>query len=296
MGQYPDFEALADFVAVADSGSITSGARRRSQPKQTVSRRLITLEAMLGVRLFDRTTRSLRLTAEGLQLLDRARQMLSDVEETRQLISAHSETAEGVVRISAPVLLGTTVLGAIVARLLAAHPKLSLDVVLADRRVDLVDEGFDVAIRVGQDEDSSLVSRVLTTAETIIVAAPALDLPQAPAELSKTPCVLFGERSGQAVWTLWRGGRAQSVPVRGRLGGTSLKLCLDAAVAGAGVAKVPAFIARPLIESGALVRALPEWHAGREPLRLVFPSRRLLSFRLRTVLDEFVAAFRGLDL
>jgi DNA-binding transcriptional LysR family regulator len=300
VGQLPDLEALADFIAVADTGSITVAARTRGRPKQTVSHRLMAIEGALGVRLFDRTTRSLRLTAEGLLLLDRARRVLADIEDTRQMLSARSVSPEGVVRISAPVLLGTTVLGPIAARILAAHPRLRLEIVLSDRRVDLVEEGFDAAIRVGEDDDSSLVGRVLTTAETIVVAAPASVAahgpPRRPADLAERPCILFGEDSGPAAWTLWSGERSVTVDVTGRLGCSSLMLCLDAAAAGAGYAKVPAFIARPRIDSGAVVRVLPGWHAGRDPLRVVFPSKRLLSARLRTFVDEATDAFRALSL
>jgi DNA-binding transcriptional LysR family regulator len=300
MGQSLDIDALADFVATAGEGSVTAGARRRNQPKQTVSRRLAALETALGVRLFDRTTRSLRLTAEGLLLLDRAGRILAELEDTRQALSARSVLVEGMVRLSAPVLLGKTVLGAVAARILAAHPGLSLEIVLSDRRVDLVEEGFDAAIRVGAEEDSSLVSRTLTTAETIIVGPPpgvaGHSLPREPRDLAGVPCILFGEDAGRTAWTLWRGDACVSVDVRGRLRCSSLKLCLDAAAGGAGYANVPAFIARPLIQGGTLVRVLPEWHAGRFPLRIVFPSRRLLSARLRTFVDEAVQAFGAMSL
>ena len=113
------------------------------------------LEADLGVRLFDRSTRALRLTPEGVLLLDRARGMLADIEETRRTLSDRSAAAEGVLRVSAPVLLGQTVLGAVVARILCAYPHLRLEIVLSDRRVDLIEDGFDAAIRVGLHEDSS---------------------------------------------------------------------------------------------------------------------------------------------
>jgi LysR family transcriptional regulator, regulator for bpeEF and oprC len=295
MGQFLDFEALADFVATVDAGGITAGAHRRGQPKQTVSRRIMALEAALGVRLFDRSNRALRLTPEGVLLLERARRLLADLEETRQTLSDRSGSAAGLLRISAPVLLGQTLLGAVAARMLAAHPDLLLEIVLSDRRVDLVEDGFDAAIRVGPQDDSSLIHRVFATAETIIVAAPsaiaAYGAPAHPSELAHRPCILFGERISRSEWVLSRDDERVEVKVNGRLSSTSLKFNLDAAAAGAGFASVPAYIARPMIEARVVERALPAWHSARVPLRIVYPSKRLPSARLRVFLDGVVANF-----
>lgn len=300
MGQNFGLEAMADFVATAEAGSISAGARQRGQPKQTVSRRLLALEQELDVRLFERTTRSLRLTEEGQLLLDRARRILADADDVRRTLSARSATTEGHLRISAPSLLGNTMLGTVAARMLAAHPGLRLEINLSERRVDLVEEGFDAAIRIGYDDDSTLVSRILTTAGTVIVAAPSVisahGAPNEPNALSQRPCILFGPQSGRASWTFTRDDQVSNVDVEGRLTCNSLKLCLDAAVAGAGFANVPAFIARPLVDEGMLVRVLPDWDAGRFPLRVVFPSRRYVSARLRAFVDEAAEAFGRLSL
>jgi DNA-binding transcriptional LysR family regulator len=295
MGQPLDFEALADFIAAVDAGSVTAGAKRRGQPKQTVSRRIMALEAELGVRLFDRSNRALRLTPEGALLQERARRLLADLEETRQTISDRSGSAAGLLRISAPVLLGQTVLGAVAARILGAHPNLKLEIVLSDRRVDLVEDGFDAAIRVGLQDDSSLIHRVIAYAETIIVAAPAAiaayGAPAHPSDLADRPCILFGERISRSEWTLARDEERIQVKVNGRLSSTSLKFNLNAAAAGAGFASIPAYIARPMIEAGAVEHILPAWHSARVPLRIVYPSKRLPSARLRVFLEEVVANF-----
>lgn len=295
MGQMLDLNALSDFVATVDAGGITAGARLRGQPKQTVSRRLMALEADLGVRLFDRSTRALRLTPEGVLLLDRARGMLADIEETRRTLSDRSAAAEGVLRVSAPVLLGQTVLGAVVARILSAYPHLRLEIVLSDRRVDLIEDGFDAAIRVGLHEDSSLISRVFATAETIIVASPTAiathGAPETPEALAQRECILFGEAAGATDWTLTNGVERKTVRVSGRLSCTSLALCLDAAAGGAGCANVPAFIARAMIQAGTVNQVLPDWRSARVPLRIVYPSKRFMSARLRAFVDEAVAGF-----
>jgi DNA-binding transcriptional LysR family regulator len=299
MGQYLDLEALADFLAAIDAGGVTAAARQRRQPKQTVSRRLLALEAELGVRLFDRTTRALRLTPEGALLQERARRVLADVEETRRTLADRSAAVEGLLRISAPVLLGQTVLGRVAARILAAYPNLRLEIVLSDRRVDLIEEGYDAAIRVGQHDDSSLVSRVFANADTIVVASPtalaAWGAPARPEDLARKPCILFADAGAATTWTLSDGERSRAVKITGRLTCTSLKLCLDAAVAGAGFASIPAFLARPSLDSGEVRGVLPGWISGRAPLRIVYPSKRLLSARLRAFIDETVASFAGFE-
>jgi DNA-binding transcriptional LysR family regulator len=295
MGQYLDLDALADFLAAIDAGGVTAAARRRGQPKQTVSRRLLALESELGVRLFDRSTRALRLTPEGALLEERARRVLADIEEAQRTLTDRSSAPEGLLRISAPVLLGQSVLGAVAARILAAYPKLRLEIVLSDRRVDLVEDGFDAAIRVGEHDDSSLMSRVFARAETIIVAAPSVvakhGKPTRPEDLARKPCILFAATGSSATWTLSDGKRTCAVKVGGRLTCTSLQFCLDAATAGAGFASVPAYIARPSLEAGIIVRALPAWTSGHSPLRIVYSSRRLQSARLQAFLDEAVASF-----
>lgn len=295
MGPYLDTEALADFLAVADRGTVSAGARQRGSPKQTVSRRLRALELDLGVRLFDRSTRALRLTHEGQLLLERARRIMADLAETRLALLASPDTSRGVVRLSAPVLLGQTMLGALAADLGNRWPGLRLEIVLSDRRVDLIEDGFDAAIRVGPEGQTGLVSRQLAMAQTIVVASPAAiaihGSPQDPETLARLPCIQFGPDGRQRSWTLWQDQQPIKVAITGRLGFSAISLCLDAAVAGGGFALVPAFIAAPHIEQGALVRVLPDWHGGVVPVRLVTPDRRLVPARLAVVADALVAAF-----
>ncbi|WP_298123814.1 LysR family transcriptional regulator [Brevundimonas sp.] len=291
-----DLDALSDFVAVADAGGISPAARRLGRPKQTLSRRILALEAQLGVRLLDRGTRALRLTPEGRLLRERAGRLLEDLDDLQRTLSDRAQEVRGPLRLSAPILLGQTALGGIAARVLARHPHLRLELVMADRQVDLVEEGFDAAIRVGPDAGMGVVALKLADADVILVAAPDLTGPHAlppehPADLADMPCILLGETGDRHTWTLSRGAETAPVAVSGRLTASSLKLCLDAAVAGAGVASVPAFIARPHLASGDLVRVLPEWTSGRMPIRLVHPGRRLASPRLRAVSAALAEAF-----
>jgi DNA-binding transcriptional LysR family regulator len=290
-----DVESLADFVAVVQGGSISAGARLRGQPKQTVSRRVMALEQQLGVRLLDRGTRALRLTAEGTLLHERAERILADLDETRRALADRHAVPEGLLRISAPMLLGQTLLGAVIARLVREHPKLRIEAVLSDRRVDIVEDGFDAAIRAGPMDDSKLVGRVFARAEMILVASPAWlraqGAPKAPRDLARMPCVLFGHGIASATWRLARGADREAVEVQGPVTASSLKLALDVARGGAGMASVPAFLARDFIDAGELERVLPAWTTGVADLRVVFPSRRLVSARLRVFIDALAEDF-----
>ena len=300
MGRSFDLEAVSDFLAVAEAGGISAGARLRGVPKQTVSRRLRALEADAGVLLLNRSARQVRLTPEGELLRDRARLALADLEETRRLLADRAAMPVGVVRLSAPILLGQTVLGRVAARIARRYPAIRLEISLADRRVDLVDEAFDAAIRVGPETDATLVSRTLAKAETILVASPEAiqryGRPQSPEELAALPCILFGDAGATRDWRLQVHDRTVTVTVGGPLTLSSLKLCLDAAEAGAGFASVPAFITRDAIGAGRIERVLPDWRSGFSEIRFVYPSRRLPSARLRAVLDETVSAFTEIEM
>lgn len=293
-----DLEALTDFVAVVEAGSISGGARLRRVPKQSVSRRLLQLENGLGIRLFERTTRALHLTPEGEFLRERAADVLATLEEARRALTDRAVEAAGPLRISCPTLLGQTVMGSIAAMALARHPRLTLEIVLADRRVSLVEEGYDAAIRVGPADESGLVDLHLADAETIIVAAPSLvgeAVPTTPAELAAFPAIVFSEARDCAPWVVTRGSERALVPVRASLATSSHMLNLEAAKAGAGIARVPAFIARTALNAGQLVRMLPEWDGAISPIRLVYSSRRLESARLRAFKDVAIEAFASID-
>lgn len=292
-----ELEALTDFVAVVDAGSISAGARLRGVPKQSVSRRLLQLENTLGVRLFERTTRALHLTPEGDFLRAIATEVLATLEEARRALTDRAVEAVGPLRVSCPTLLGQTVVGSLAATALARHPRLTLEIVLTDRRVSLVEEGFDAAIRVGPAGDTPLVAMHLADAETIIVAAPSLlgeTVPARPADLSAYPAIAFSEARDCAPWVVTRDNEQALIPVRVALTSSSHMLNLEAALAGAGLARVPAFIARKAIDAGHLVQLLPDWHGAVSEIRLVYPSQRLESARLRAFKELAAEAFASI--
>jgi DNA-binding transcriptional LysR family regulator len=285
-----NIEALRDFLAVIEAGGITAGAARRGSSKQSVSRRLMALEQQLGVRIIDRSKRALRLTPEGEILKERAQRILSDLADTQRLFADATTSPEGLLRISAPHLLGQTLLGGIIGALLEKHPGLQIEAVLSDNRVDLVEEGFDAAIRVGNFEDSTLISRLVSRAQTILVASPMLvakwGTPASPSDLEGWPAIIFGVGKFRTRWRLSDGKQEQIVELNARLCASSIQLCVDSAIAGAGAAIIPAFLAAPLVDSGKLVRILPQWQLPHSEIRIVFPTRRLMSPRLRVFIDE----------
>jgi DNA-binding transcriptional LysR family regulator len=294
-----DLAALSDFLAVVEAGGISAGARATGRPKQSVSRRLMQLEESLSVRLFERTTRALRLTAEGEYLRDRAASLLADLDETRRALVERAATVAGPLRISCPVLLGQTIMGQVAAKALARHPDLTLEIVLADRRVALVEEGFDAALRVGPNGDAGHGFVDLAVAETILVAAPSAlqgAMPEHPSDISSLPIIAFSEAKDCAPWRVRRDTEEALISIKPALTSSSLMLCLEAAKAGAGVTRVPAFIAREALQTGQLVRLLLDWTAGTAPIRLIYPSRRLLSARLRAFIQVATEAFATAEL
>lgn len=194
----------------------------------------------------------------------------------------------GPLRLSCPTLLGHTIVGGVAAKALARHPRLTLEIILTDRRVSLVEEVFDAAIRVGSVSESGLTSVPLTEAETVLVAAPGLPgcaADASPAQVASLPRIAFRESRDCASWQFERGGERVLISSAPSLVSSSHSLNLEAALAGGGVAKVPAFIARSALSAGRLVRLLSDWHGGSVPIRLVYPSRRLESARLRAFIE-----------
>ena len=290
-----DIEALENIVAVARAGSISAAARATGQPKQSMSRRLLALEDQLGVRLLERTTHALHLTAEGHALCDRAERILADLAETQQAIAERAHEPEGPLRVSAPMLLGQTLLGAVVADYCRRYPKVDLDVELSDRKIDLLEEGIDVAIRVGPVLDTSLIARLLATTELILVASPAYlardGTPTEPADLRNHSAVVAPSRATAPDWLLERGRQRIACSARRCCRVSSLKLAVDIVAAGTGIAMIPAFLALGAIESGLLVRVLPEWRGGITEINVVHLSRRLVAPRLRVFIDVLVERF-----
>lgn len=280
-----DLNELAVFVEVVRAGSFTAAARALRMPKSTVSRRVAELEARLGVQLLQRTTRSLRLTDVGAAYHERAARVVAEARAADQLVAElHAEPC-GVLRVTAPPTFAF--LGPIVAELLALHPRVRVDMVCTDRVVDVVAEGFDVAVRAGRLQDSSLVARRLGTVQRHLVAAPAYlrlrPAPMKPAGLAEHDVVLFGaDREGDA-WTLRSGKETVEVALKPRLVVNDYDVLREAVQAGLGIALLPDYLCA---EAGkTLQRLLPAWSGPEVPVHAVYPAGRHVPPKLTAFLE-----------
>ena len=297
-----NLSALDDFIAVVQGGSFAAAARATRTPKSTLSKRVQDLEAGLGVRLLERTTRKLRLTPDGALFYERARRLAADAQEIERLMRDRDEVPRGRLRVAVPILFGQTFMGRIAAEYAHRWPETTIDVVFADRRVDLITEDFDCAIRVGALEDSSLVARTFAQSESRVVAATDLvgqrSRPRMPLDIAEWPTIDFAPTGAPRPWILERGSERVELRPKGAVTLGSLYAVRDAARAGAGLAQMPEFIVADDVRTGRLLTVLDDWCGPAADLRIVYPSRRHMSARLRAFIDLMTAAFprRTLDL
>lgn len=291
-----DLNDVVALVRVVEAGSFTGAAAQLGLPKSAVSRRVARLEEALGVRLLQRTTRSLHLTDAGVAYHARAAGALAALGEARDVATEATGEPRGTVRLTAPSDLGGGVVAEVLARFGREYPKVCVDVELTGRLVDLVAEGFDLAIRAGQLRDSSLVARRLGEAHQVLVASPEYikrrGAPKTVAELAKHECILWRSRQGEAKWTLEGPRGAETVVVRGSLAGDDFTFVRAVAAQGGGIGLVPVPGTVPDFESGRLVPVLPEFHGPSSPVHLVYPSARFLPQRVAVLRDFLIQNFR----
>jgi DNA-binding transcriptional LysR family regulator len=289
-----DLNRVAAFVRVAQDGTFTAAARALGVPKSSVSRSVAQLEQELGIRLLHRTTRKLRLTDAGTVFYERVARALTDIDEARATASEMQSEPRGTVKITAPPDFGTSVLGPILARFARKHPSIVVDISLSGRLVDLVAEGFDLAVRAGPLRDSSLVVRRFGKLDSALYVSPKYvarrGAPRTVAELADHEAVLFRGTEGRATWALdGPGGEVRSVDVTGPVACDDLAFAHKATLSGAGVALLPRFLCARQEASGRLVRVLPEWIAGDAVLHVVYPSIRFVPQRV-VLFREFLTA------
>jgi DNA-binding transcriptional LysR family regulator len=249
------------FVATVDAHNFTSAANRLSLSKQFVSRRVMALEEALGVRLLIRNTRKLAVTELGQEFYDRAKRILGEVQEAEQAMSLRRASPHGLLRVSAPMSFGMVHLSPLVATFLKKHPDVRFDMELSDRTVDVVGEGFDMAIRIGTLADSTLIAQKLAEVRMVACCSPQYlrrrGTPHAPADLERHACLLYGH-GGPASWEFVMDG----------------ELIRDAAIAGLGIARLPDFIVSAAIKAGQLVSVLEPFLPRASALYAVYPQHR----------------------
>jgi DNA-binding transcriptional LysR family regulator len=293
-----DLNDLQFFASVVQNRGFSAAARVLGIPKSRISRRVTLLEERLGVRLLDRTTRRLGLTEVGQQVFEHARAAVIEADAAEEAALRMQAEPRGLVRLSCPLGLQDAIAASLPA-FLAVHPKLGLQCVITNRRVDLVHEGIDVAIRVRErlDTDADLQMKRIGLSRRILVASPAFVAkhgePAAPADLGKLP-VLHQEQQGGGVWHLTtEDGREAPVAVQPRIATGSFEILITAACQGAGIALLPVSNCRDALASGALVQVLPEWSGIDGIVHIVFASRRGMLPSVRAVIDFVAAALKS---
>ncbi|HEY8945150.1 MAG TPA: LysR substrate-binding domain-containing protein [Polyangiaceae bacterium] len=282
-----DLLALADFNLVARHGGFGRAARAAGRPKATLSRRVAELEAALDLRLFERGARALKLTEEGRALYERTGTLLSELDETVAAIASGGDQPRGRLRISAPLLFSQIAMGKLAARFALKHPNVRLEITTEDRSVDMVEEGYDLVIRVNPDPDQSLVGRILLRDRLVVVASPRLVRPAAHVPV---PAVVRGEGESAAAWDLVAKVGKSRIRVDPVLRFSSLIMVRDAVRAGVGVARLPLSLVTHELAAGTLAH----WGDVDGPeiiLWALYPSRRLLSARVSAFLDHLKEAF-----
>lgn len=286
------------FLKVADEGGFTAAARRLMLSKSVVSKHVQALEKHLGVRLFHRTTRRLSLTEAGVRYYERCARIIEEVAEAERSVSSLHAQPRGVLRVNVPVSFGLLHLSHALPDFTARYPDLSLDVTLNDRFVDLVNEGYDVALRITELRDSSLIARRIAPAEGWLCASPGYlsrrGEPAHPAALTEHECLIYTYGRQLHEWRLRdRAGREHRVPVRSNLRANSGEFLLAAAERGSGIIFVPDFIAWESVRDGRLVRLLPGYAGPPLGIYAVYPYTRHVSAKVRAFVDFLAERFGG---
>ncbi|HEI9810472.1 LysR family transcriptional regulator [Serratia marcescens] len=284
--EFKQLQDMALFALVAECGSFTAAAQRVGLPKSSVSQRISQLEQTLGLRLLNRTTRQLNLTFAGERYLEHCQVMMSAAERADLALQRLRDNPSGRLRISTPAGLGATLVARLAADFQRQYPDVSLEVSVSDAMVDLVQEGYDAALRTGKPQDSSLIGRRLGYAPRYLLAAPSYLAQHPPIEnpqqLQQHRCI------AHRAWTAWNL-RCGDDYYRWQLPlahtTDNLLYARECAIAGAGITLLPAFLSREVVAQKLLVEVLPAWRAEGNELYLVYPSRKLNSAALACFID-----------
>ena len=294
-----DPRSIETFVRAVELGSFSALARAWNVKPSSISRRIGALEEELGVRLLARTTRKLSPTEAGQRLYERARACLNELDDALRAAAELTEVPRGRLRVSAPIAFGQRYLAPLLSAFYADHPEVELELGLHDRYVDLVGEGWDVAIRAGHVRDESLVARRLAPNDRVLVASPSyLDArgrPSTPRDLAEHAALRFRYVDSDDRWWFRRGEDAERVAVSGPVASNSGELLIAAAGAGLGITLVPRWLAFAALCEGRVEAVLPDWEVTAtdfdSQLNLLYPSRRLLPAKVRTFVGFLTRAF-----
>ena len=298
------FEAMAVFRAAVDEGSLSAAGRRLGMPLATVSRKLSDLEARLGARLLQRSTRGLTLTDAGVEYLAAARRILDDVAEAESTAAGEYRAPRGELVVTAPIVFGRLHVVPVVVEFLAAYPDVDVRLQLGDRLLNLLDDHVDLAVRIGELPDSALIARRVGSVREVTCASPGYlerrGEPRRPEDLADHDCITFSGITGTRSWAFSDGGATLAVAVRSRLVVDTADAAIDAAIAGAGITRALSYQVAAARRSGALHALLENVAAAPLALNRLFGRQGRLPLKLRAVLDfaeprlrERIGALRG---
>lgn len=284
-------DAMSDFVHVVEAGGFAAAARSLGVPKSSLSRRVAQLEGSLNIRLLQRSSRGFNLTDAGRALYEQAAESLRAAEHAARAVASRAIEPRGRLKVTAPVSFGQRILTPIICDFMRRFEQVSVELILADRRIHLVEEGFDCAIRMGELEDSTLVARSIGTWDLVLCASPSYlkrrGAPTQPGELRNHDCVQTAV--GPSRWLLTRGERKQTVAFEARARVEPVEALVAFVVAGLGIAVLPRAVADGQLARGELVQVLPDWQLPSVPGYLVYPSTRELSMTVRAFADQVIA-------
>ena len=293
-----DLADVQAFFLVSDTGSFVRAAERLNTSKSKVSRQVSRLEDVLQARLLTRTPKGAQLTDAGTLYYERARAALGELEAAGEAVACSVSEIAGPIRLTGPVSFGITHLSEALAEFAVRHPRVDFDISFSDKRVDIVREGFDIAVRIGALQDSSLLARKLGRVHSITIASPAylarMGRPQMPEDLTNHQGLYYANTSATGMWRyVTKGGRERSVKVPMRLRGDNGAMLLKAAIAGLGIARMPTFIAADAIQSGQVEAILSDFESGHTDLHAVMPATRAGTARVRALVDFLALKFRS---
>lgn len=294
------FQEITTFTAVVDAGSFVKAADRLNMSKAAVSRHLVDLETRLGIRLLHRTTRKLSLTEEGELFYQRCKEILEAIESAENEITSHTDDVSGHIRINAPFSFGIRKLAPLWGIFHQKYPKVTLDVVLSDRLVDVVDEGYDVAIRIAALSSSTMVSKKLTDTRIVLCASPEYlkkhGTPTKPADLVNHQVINYSYWAGKEEWSFDGPKGKESVHIKPFMQTNNGDTCLVAAIAHQGIVLQPSFIVGDAIRAGDLVEIMPKYKSIELGIYAIFPTRKHIAPKVRVLIDFLVEYFSKKDL
>jgi DNA-binding transcriptional LysR family regulator len=282
-------QSMTAFVAVARAGGFSAAAREIGLPLATVSRRVAELEKALDVRLLQRSTRRVALTEAGKAFFATCERVIGDLKDAEDAMRGEYRTPKGELTITAPMGFGRLHLQPLALDFLAAYPEINLRLMLVDRVVDLVEEHVDIALRIAELEDSTMIARHVGTVRMVVTASPAYlerhGAPTHPSQLTGHDCIAWSSLGPLNTWWFRSGHSEQTFPVRTRLATTSAESAIAAARSGLGLAQTTCYQAEQYVRAGELTIVLADFECAPTPVNLMYPSNRLLPLKLRAFID-----------